>query len=232
MKKVGLIIFIVAILVGVVFANLFSFGRATGNIFNFSLGSSIKGSGVGGTEVRDVSDFSAVDIGGVFQVEITAGKDFSVEVSADENLLPYIRTEVDGNVLRIETTESLKSQNSMRVRITAPDIDHIDASGASKVSLSGVKNSALGIDTSGASKLKIEGETGAVKVQVSGASSIDAEALKARTADIDASGASNVSVFVTERLMSDASGASRISYSGNPTSVEKKSSGASSIHQK
>ena len=80
--------------------------------------------------------------------------------------------------------------------------------------------------------MKIEGETSEITVEVSGASNVDAESLKAKTADVDASGASSVNVFVTERLVSDASGASRISYSGNPTSVEKKTSGASRVSQK
>ena len=232
MKKIGILIFIVAISIGVVFANLFSFGKASGELFSFSFGSAIKGSAVAGSEVRNATDFKGVDVGGIFQVVITAGKDFSVEVQADDNLLQYIKTDVEDGVLKIETTERINSHTPMRVRISAPDIESIDASGACRVSVAGVKNSSLDIDTSGASKLKIEGETSVVNVEVSGASNIDAESLKARTATVDASGASNVSLFVTERLMSDASGASKISYSGNPTSVEKKTSGVSSVYQK
>jgi hypothetical protein len=232
MKKIGIVIFIVAIVVGVVFANLFSFGRASGQLFNFSFKSGIKGSGVAASETRDASGFTGVDVGGIFQVEITAGKDFSVAVDADDNLLQYIKTEVNGDVLHIETTERINSTTPIRVRIAAPDIESIGASGASKVSLTGVKNSSLHVDTSGASKVKIEGETSEITVEVSGASNVDAESLKAKTADVDASGASSVNVFVTERLVSDASGASRISYSGNPTSVEKKTSGASRVSQK
>jgi hypothetical protein len=232
MKKIGIVIFIAAIVVGVVFANLFSFGRASGQLFNFSFKSGIKGSGVAASETRDASGFTGVDVGGVFQVEIIAGKDFSVAVDADDNLLQYIKTEVNGDVLHIETTERINSTTPIRVRISAPDIESIGASGASKVSLAGVKNSALHVDTSGASKVKIEGETAEITVEVSGASNVDAESLKAKTADVDASGASSVNVFVTERLVSDASGASRISYSGNPTSVEKKTSGASRVNQK
>lgn len=232
MKKIGIVIFIVAIVVGVVFANLFSFGRASGQLFNFSFKSGIKGSGVAASETRDASGFTGVDVGGIFQVEITAGKDFSVAVDADDNLLQYIKTEVNGDVLHIETTERINSTTPIRVRIAAPDIESVGASGASKVSLAGVRNSSLHVDTSGASKVKIEGETSEITVEVSGASNVDAESLKAKTADVDASGASSVNVFVTERLVSDASGASRISYSGNPTIVEKKTSGASRVSQK
>lgn len=232
MKKLGILIFIVAILAGVVFANLFSFGRLTENVFNFSFGSAVKGSSVAGSETRSANGFSGIAVGGVFQVEITAGKDFSVEVEADDNLLPYIKTEVEGNVLHIEATERINSHTPLRVRISAPDIDGVDASGASKFSIIGIDNSSLKIDTSGASKVKIEGETAEIRIEVSGASSIDAESLTARTAVVDASGASSVNLFVTERLVSDASGASKISYSGSPSSVEKKTSGASSIRQK
>lgn len=232
MKKIGIVIFIVALVVGVVFANLFSFGRASSQLFNFSFKSGIKGSGVAVSEAREADDFTGVDVGGVFQVEITAGKEFSVLVDADDNLLQYIKTEVNGDVLQIETTERINSTTPIRVRISAPDIESIGASGASKVSLAGVKNSNLRVDTSGASKVKIEGETAEVTIEASGASNVDAEALKAKNAEVDTCGASSVNLFITERLVSEASGASRISYSGNPASVEKRTSGAGRVHQK
>ena len=231
MKKIGFVIFIIAILIGVVFANLFSFGRVSGKIFSFSIGSSVKGSGVTRSEVRNQTGFKGVDVGGVFEVEIVAGKDFAVEVEADDNLLPFIKTEVEDGVLHIRTSENIKSQNSMRLRIAAPDIESLEASGASKVSLEGVNNTSLKVDTSGASKLRIAGDTGSLEVEVSGAGKIDAESLKAKSATVDASGASHVSVYATERLVTDASGASKIEYSGNPASVRKNTSGVSSVHQ-
>lgn len=232
MKKLGFAIFIVTILIGVAFANLFSFGRASGKVFNFSFGSSIKGSGVAATEVRELSGFNAVDVGGVFQVEITAGKDHRVEIEADDNLLQYIRTEVNGHVLKLSTSESIKPHDPIRVRIWAPSIEDLDASGASKVSLIGINNSDLTVDISGASKIKLEGETRSLSIDASGAAAVDAENLKSENANVDASGASHISVFVTGSLVSEASGASKIKYAGDPTSVEKNSSGAGKIHQK
>src|SRR5688572_17649266 len=136
MKKFGILIFILAIIVGSVFANLFSFGRATGDLVNFSVSSSVTGSGVEASEARHADGFRGIDVGGVFQVEVTAGKDFSIQVQADDNLLPYIRTEVDGGILHIKTTEGIKSGNPLRVFVTAPEIESIEASGASVVSLS------------------------------------------------------------------------------------------------
>jgi hypothetical protein len=232
MKKFGFLIFIIAILVGVVFANLFSLGRVTGKVFDFSFVSSIKGSGVEGSEVRSARDFTAVDVGGVFEVEIVAGKEFGLGIRADDNLLQYISTEVHNGVLKIETTESIKSHNPIKVLVSAPNLESLRVSGAAKVSVQDIKNSAFEVDTSGASKISVTGETSSLKIDVSGASNIDAENLKTQTAAVEASGASKVNLLVTDRLTSSASGASRIVYTGNPSSVEKKTSGASSVRQK
>jgi hypothetical protein len=51
-------------------------------------------------------------------------------------------------------------------------------------------------------------------------------------ATVDASGASHADVFVTGKFVSEASGASKIGYAGNPASIEKSSSGASKVYQK
>jgi hypothetical protein len=232
MKKIGIIVFVAAIAIGVLVSSFFSFGKAAGSVFNVSFLSGVKGSGVQASETRDVSEFTGVDVSSIFDVEITAQKDFSVDVTADDNLLQYIKTEVSGGVLKIEADERINSHDPIKIRISAPDIESIEASGASKVSLSDVKNSELKVDSSGASKIRISGETTNLNVEVSGASKIDAENLKSENADVDASGASHVNVNVTGELRSDASGASHISYAGNPKKVEKSSSGASRVSPK
>lgn len=232
MKKIGIMVFAAAILVGVCVSSFFSFGRLSEKAFTFSFGSGVKGSGTTATETRDVGSFNGVNVSGVFHVEITAQKDFAVEIEADDNLLPLIKIEVRDGVLRIETEKRISTNNPLKVRISAPNIDSIEASGASRVAIVNVKNNQLRVDTSGASKINLNGETANLTIEVSGASAVDAENLKAENADIDASGASRVTVFATGELKSDASGASRIVYSGSPKNIEKKSSGASSVREK
>lgn len=230
MKKIGIIIFIVALAIGVAVAGVFSFGRAAGNLFSFNIGfGGVKGSGNVQTEKRTVSNFTAIDVGGVFIVEVTAQKDFSVEVEADDNLLPLIKTETDGETLKIETEERLSTRNPIRIRISAPDIENLQISGASKVSVVNLKNDSLHVDSSGASKINVEGETGNFTVDMSGACKLDAEKFKAETVSVDASGASRATVSVSNELKVDLSGASKVVYFGSPSNLEKKTSGASSV---
>jgi hypothetical protein len=113
-----------------------------------------------------------------------------------------------------------------------PEITELEVSGASDVKISKVNSKALKIDLSGASKVIISGETQNLNLDTNGASKIDAENLTTENAIINSSGASNIKVFVSNELKVDASGASEITYSGNPQTVVKEKSGATQIKSK
>lgn len=231
MKRTGIIIFGAALLIGLVVSNIFSFGRTACDLFHFSVNFDEKGSGKIATEKRNISGFKGVEVGGAYWVEITAGRDFSVEVEADDNLLPLIKTDVDDGVLEIESERRIKPTHTIRVRITAPDIDKLDVSGAANLMLTDVKNSSLSVEASGASKIKISGETAKFNLESSGASQVDADNLKTVNTNVDSSGASHIEVNVSGDLSVEASGASTILYSGKP-SVHQKTTGASNVSAK
>lgn len=232
-RKFKWIVLIVAIVIGCVFANLIPWGKPdvgfTG--FSFDLGSK-KGSGNVATETRDLRDFESIDVSGVIQVEVMAGKDFSVEVEADDNLLQYVRAEVRRGTLVLSTEKRIKTSNPIRVRVSAPNISDIEASGASKVSVVDLSNSSLNLDVSGATKISLAGETKKFTIDASGASQIDAGNLRSENATVDLSGASSADVNVTGELNAEASGASTVGYSGSPQNVKKNASGASKVYQK
>lgn len=234
MKKIGIIIFIAALIIGVTLANAFAFGKTSANFFsfNFKFGRGVKGSGNIANEKRDISNFKGIDVGGVYEVEIVAQKDFSVEVEADDNLLPFIKTEVDNGILEISAEKRFNTKNPIRIKISAPNIEELEISGASKINLSGLDNNSLKVDSSGASKIEISGKTVNLNIESSGASKIGAENLQSQNVDIDASGASKIEVFVSGSLKVDASGASKITYAGNPQNIEKDTSGAGSVNGK
>src|SRR5688500_11791085 len=230
MKKIGIIVFIVALAIGVTIASVFSFGKAAGNLFSFKIGfGGVKGSGNVQTDKRTVDNFKAVEVGGVFIVEITAQRDFSVEVEADDNLLPLIKTESDGETLKIETEKRFSTRSPIKLRISVPDVENLHISGASKVSVMNLNNDSFSVDSSGASKITIEGATKTFTVDMSGASKLDAENFKSENVSVDASGASCATVSVSSDLKVDLSGASKVVYYGSPSNLEKRTSGASSV---
>jgi hypothetical protein len=233
MKKVGLIVFVVCVVVGLCLANFLSFGRWSTKIPGLSINfDGVKGSGNVSKEKRDVAGFDSVEVSGIFQVEIVSGKDFSVEVQTDDNLVQFVKTEVDGSTLEISLDKKVSSRSDLIVRVTAPNIQKIESAGVSKINASGIKNDSLAIDSSGASKISVSGETAKLTVEVSGAGSVNAEDLKAVDADIDANGACKISVNVSGSLKTDASGASHVTYTGDPKTVDNHQSGVGSVTKK
>ena len=225
MKKIGLIVFIFALLIGLAFSTNCSFS-------GFKNLSGIQGSGTSKSETRNVSGFSKVDANGAVNVEISVQKDFSVVVEADDNLLANIKTEVSGDTLKIYSEDQISAKTKINVRISMPALEALEISGASSGNVSSVKSDSLELKASGASKIRIDGEARTLEAEASGASTIDAESLRVEDADVEASGASKATINATNDLKVDASGASRISYVGEPKNVEQNSSGASSVTKK
>jgi hypothetical protein len=67
---------------------------------------------------------------------------------------------------------------------------------------------------------------------MTGASELTASALQTKTTEISTTGAANAEVAVTETLKVAITGAGKVSYSGNPATIEKHISGAGSIRHK
>jgi hypothetical protein len=233
MKKLGILIFGIALILGIVVTNMFSFGRATGRMFHFNLDwKGVKGSGNVVSEQRDARDFHGIDVGGVYQVEVTAGKEYSVTVEADDNLVPLIRTEVEGGILKIESDRKISPKSTIRVMVSMPAIDSLEVSGVANVNVSGVKGDDLSVNSSGASKVSVSGQAEKLNVEVSGATRVDAGSLNVAQATVEASGASQVAVNVSQSLDAQASGASHVTYAGTPSQIKKDTSGAGSITQR
>lgn len=193
----------------------------------------VQGSGTAKTETRSVSGFKEVKARGAINLDIRVGPEYSLSIEADDNLLEHIQTHVSGDALVIESgNEPINPKTKINVKVTMPELVDLEISGASTGKVAGVKTDKLGLEISGASKLTIDGEVRELNAQASGASGINAENLKTGNADVDSSGASSVTVNATGDLKANASGASSVTYVGDPKSVKQNSSGASSVKKK
>jgi hypothetical protein len=225
MKKISLAIFILALTIGLVFS------AGCGSV-GITTVTGIKGSGTSKIEQRNVTGFNEIEAGGAMNLKVDAGKEFSVTVEADDNLLQYIKTEVSGNTLKIYSEGKISPTAKLNVKISMPALEGLDVSGASEANIVNVKADLLELKASGASEINIVGEANELKAEASGASEINAENLRTVSADVDASGASSAIVSANDRLAADASGASKIYYTGEPKNIKQNASGASSINKK
>jgi hypothetical protein len=106
----------------------------------------------------------------------------------------------------------------------------ISADGATKMDLF-VDVEKLEAKINGASKLSIDGKVTEGNLEATGASKIDAMGTAFENAVAEASGASKILVTVKNNLKAEATGFSKIEYTGNPKNVEKQVSGGSKVEQ-
>lgn len=191
----------------------------------------VDGSGNVVKDARKVEAFEEVEVSGALEVEVVSGEAHGVVVETDENLLPYVHTAVSGRSLRLKTTKNL-DPTKLVVRVTAPKLTRVEASGASEIDVRGLEGERFELELSGASEVKLSGAVKRLDVEASGAADVDASDLVAERVDVEGSGASSFSVHATDALFVDLSGAGNVSYAGDPEQVKTDLSGAASIEKK
>lgn len=192
----------------------------------------VAGSGNKKTESRDVPEFDEIVVDGAYRVEVACGQPRSVQLEADDNILPLIKTVVEGGRLHITQERGMSITSVPVVRVGIPDVKLVSIPGASDFRLSGVRNEALKISVEGAARVHAAGETGTLDLSLNGAGLIDARELRARRATVVSNGAGLTSVHATEALDATVNGLGGIDYYGDPPSVAPKINGLGRINKK
>lgn len=212
---------------------------------------SLSGNGIVQRDKRAVEVFDEVDVSGQFNVFIRQGADPGLTIETDENFLPFIKSEVNGDRLKIWSEKHFTAYDKLDVYITTREIKEIDLSGA--VVLTGSKtlrSKRLEVDASGAAEVSLEIQceefefdgSGACSItlkgiceeasyDLSGAGEIEAFELETRSTRIEMSGAASANVYVTDKLNVQVSGAGEVNYKGNPKEIKQNISGAAEINQ-
>jgi len=199
---------------------------------HYNPGSPIVGSGQLATEWRTVESFTAVEVSAAGHLIVEQTGVESLQVTAEDNILPLVRTEVrDGRlILGFEPHVGLTLTREVLFRLTVRELDDVGASGASRVEMPNVSGPELALHLSGASFLSASGRVDRTRLDLSGASRCDAPDLRSRTLKADVSGASHAFVRVWDSLVVNASGASILEYLGDPT-VSASVSGGSIVRR-
>jgi hypothetical protein len=182
------------------------------------------------SEQRKSGDFHAIEIGSAIEAEIHLGP-ASVKVDAPESVLSQVVTEIEDGTLKVEIRDSVTLGQPVRVTISTPLVDSVEASGASTVSFQDIKADTFHCGASGASKLVLKGSVSSIDLQISGASQVDLSGFDAKSVTAQCDGASHVTLGgQTNEASLSGSGASGIEASGLKTrSCKVEASGASNI---
>lgn len=191
----------------------------------------VKGSGNLKTEIYNFSGFNQVEVGNVFEVEVTQGSEHSVSITANDNLFEYIELSKQGAMLKISLRRAQFIDITAKAEITMPQLNALELSGAARATVSGFSSTEnLNIEISGASSVKlVEMSIGDVKFDISGGSKAIGD-MTAGDIEFDVSGASTVQLECSAvNINIDASGASNVQLGGSAGDIEIDASGVSYI---
>ncbi|NQT78669.1 MAG: DUF2807 domain-containing protein [Bacteroidetes bacterium] len=189
-------------------------------------------------EVREVADFSGIDVGGAFDILLSQADVTKVVIETEKENIDKIQTRVNNGILEI-SSKNIKNSDKLNVYIISPEINNISIHGAADLKgLSGLHGTELVIRASGASDAKLDvvydkinsnvsgaaslvlrGEARRHTIVVSGAGDVDAGKLLTEISSATVSGAGSASVNASTEVVSNTSGAGTIDLVSKPETL-------------
>ena len=216
----------------------------------------VRGSGDLVSEVRTVSEFNSIRLDGAGQLLITQGDSESLEITAEDNLINDLTSEVQDGTLVLGFQDSPLRKTLFPTRIITytlmvRDLDSIIVNGAGDLQIDTLQTDSLALTLNGAGQFKIDtleaqslevrlmgagnieigGEAATQSVKIDGAANYQAENLRTTSTVIEISGLGNGVVWATGSLDVSISGAGNLDYYGSPT-VTQNIGGAGSVQSR
>lgn len=182
----------------------------------------IDGSGTVITETRDVSGFSAISLNGSGELIISQTGKEALTVTADDNLLPHLISEVHGNQLILSTSNSTSVNPTQPIvyRLEVGKLTDIEISGNASVEAQGLVTTGLKIEASGSTRMNFSGQADTQEISIAGEGNYQAPDLKSKDVTITITGSGTAVVSASDKLDVKVVGSGTIEYIGDPAVTE------------
>ncbi|MFZ1114287.1 MAG: head GIN domain-containing protein [Propionibacteriaceae bacterium] len=180
--------------------------------------SATAGSGQLATQSPQVSGFASVELAGVGELSIDQTGTESLTVSAEDNLLPLLTSEVEGDTLILgkKPNTRIVTTKPITYTLTMKDITGLAVSGSGTINAPKLTTAALRIEISGSGMITTAGNTDDQNLEISGSGHYLADGLTSKTTTAEISGSGTANVVASDALDVKISGSGTLTYSGNP----------------
>jgi len=176
------------------------------------------------TKTYDLTGFDAIDISGVYDVEITVGKDYSIRLEGREKEMDYAEVDLDGDTLELGQRKKKwgwGNRKSIDAYITLPSLNALDVSGVTDADVENIDAKTFELDVSGVADVNLSGSCDRIDADISGVSDVNARELKCKSGDVDLSGVGDLDVYTSESIDASVHGVGDVTVYGSPSDVEK-----------
>ncbi|WP_293295702.1 GIN domain-containing protein [Allomuricauda sp.] len=207
-----------------------SIGIALAVVFLVSCTSDdISGSGVPTTENRDLNAFIAVSADGIADVNIVQGNAQSVKVTADDNIIGLVKTEVKDGILEVYLSSGHNYKNiDVSLEIMAKGLNGVANKGSGTMKVDNVDNPEFYLNNSGSGDISLSGASNTLRIENEGSGRISGFTFLADTCAIEAIGSGDVEISCMDELDVIIDGSAKVFYKGNPL-ITKNISGSGNV---
>ncbi len=178
------------------------------------------------TQTYEVAGFNEIDIGGVYEIDIRVGPDFSVTLSGAQEEMARAEVVVEHGILHLTQEELRRGKHRWRnmglsAEIALPALNAIDVAGVADVDVSGVAADGFTVRLAGVGEIELAGTCNGLTASVSGVGELDAADLECADVDVRVSGVGEASVYASRSVDASVGGIGSITVYGSPARVEK-----------
>ena len=165
---------------------------------NISVNSqTVNGSGTVTSEQRSVSDFSKVELKSIGNLTIKQGDKESLTIKADENILPYITTEVVNDTLVIGMKPNINAVPTSTIEYTlvVTSLSSVVLSGFGNISADDLKGDDIQMVVSGSGDINVGSvDAKSMALCLTGFGNITTDKVKADSSVLDLTGSGDISI--------------------------------------
>jgi hypothetical protein len=192
-------------------------GLVTGNV--------VRGSGRVVSETRAASGFDEIEVCCGMQLILSQGQSESLEIEAEDNVLPEIVSDVFGRKLTVHFdnpngTKNFRLTRPIRVMVSAIDLRGLIVTGGGSLEVGPFESDQLDLELSGGSRAELQSMAAELlEIGISGGGRFSAQELRVNELTLDLSGGSNVLIqdLQGESLILEASGGGIVEIAGSVT---------------
>ncbi len=168
------------------------------------------------TQTRDVAGFTRIDNRGSVDVRLRVGGPQRVRVTAGENVIDDVSTDVRDGTLRVTFDHHGFGGGDVVVEASVPRLTGIDVSGSGNVDADGIATDAFAVRSKGSGDVALDGSAARLVVDLDGSGNVDLASLEAREARVRVGGSGDAEVRAAEKLDVAVDGSGDVSYHGDP----------------
>lgn len=213
------------------------------------------GSGKEATETRNVSGFEAISTRGSIDVVVKQSDHESVQLKADDNLLPLIETTVENTshgptlVIGIKRGHNVSTRGNITATVDVTKLTAVSSNGSGDIRIESLKTPALSVSIAGSADARLQsldtetldisvsgsgdvsgaGRATKLKVSVAGSGNVALKDLQSDDVTVGVAGSGDADVTANKTLSVSVAGSGDVVYHGNGSLVKSSVAGSGSV---